>query len=225
MSGYNIEWNLKSKNGNNRIRNDINVFEKQNAITEKLNNDVDAVNLKTYLDNSVIASTSNEIVIVQSQKLPVNHQLNTKQTTANEDTCDLIILKSGQEIRCKIYEVNVNDIKYKECNISNGPLFTKLKSELVMIKYSNGTNAIFNNEEVTTSTSQQPIKRGSQTVAFVLCLLVGVFGIHRFYLGHIGMGILYLLTAGLCGIGWLVDIIMICTGDLKPRNGDYLEKW
>lgn len=35
----------------------------------------------------------------------------------------------------------------------------------------------------------------------------GVAGIHRFILGHIGMGILYLFTAGLCFIGTIVDLI------------------
>lgn len=61
----------------------------------------------------------------------------------------------------------------------------------------------------------------SQLVALVLVLLVGVLGIHRFYLGHIGIGILMLLTGGLCGILVLVDLIMILTGDLKPKDGEY----
>ncbi|MEX0770303.1 MAG: TM2 domain-containing protein [Balneolaceae bacterium] len=35
----------------------------------------------------------------------------------------------------------------------------------------------------------------------------GVAGIHRIFIGHPGMGILYLLTAGLCFIGTIVDVI------------------
>lgn len=61
----------------------------------------------------------------------------------------------------------------------------------------------------------------SQVVALVLAILLGGIGIHRFYLGHIGMGILYLFTAGLCGIGWLIDIILIATGSLEPKDGGY----
>lgn len=61
----------------------------------------------------------------------------------------------------------------------------------------------------------------SQGVALVLAILLGGIGIHRFYLGHIGMGILYLFTAGLCGIGWLIDIILIATGSLEPKDGSY----
>jgi TM2 domain-containing membrane protein YozV len=64
----------------------------------------------------------------------------------------------------------------------------------------------------------------SQLVALLLCIFIGVLGIHRFYLGYTGIGILMLLTAGVCGILALIDLIRIITGDLKPRNGDYSEK-
>ena len=46
-------------------------------------------------------------------------------------------------------------------------------------------------------------------VSFVLCVLFGYLGIHKFYEGRIGMGILYLLTFGLCGIGWIIDCIVL----------------
>lgn len=48
-------------------------------------------------------------------------------------------------------------------------------------------------------------------VAFVLCLLLGVVGGHKFYEGKVGMGILYIFTFGLFGIGILVDLISILT--------------
>ena len=64
----------------------------------------------------------------------------------------------------------------------------------------------------------------SQIIALVLVLLVGVLGIHRFYLGYTGIGIAQLLTLGGCGIWALIDLIRIITGDLKPNGGDYTEK-
>ena len=46
-------------------------------------------------------------------------------------------------------------------------------------------------------------------VALLLCLFLGFFGAHKFYEGKVGMGILYLLTLGLFGIGVLVDFIVL----------------
>ena len=46
-------------------------------------------------------------------------------------------------------------------------------------------------------------------VAFVLCLLLGYLGAHKFYEGKTGIGLLYLFTMGLLGIGWIVDTIVI----------------
>lgn len=51
-------------------------------------------------------------------------------------------------------------------------------------------------------------RKDAQTI--LLCCLLGlicVAGIHRFVLGQVGMGILYLLTGGLCLIGTIVDAI------------------
>lgn len=63
----------------------------------------------------------------------------------------------------------------------------------------------------------------SQIIALVLCILLGPIGLHRFYLGYYMEGVLMILTAGGCGIWWLIDLIRIVTGDLKPKYGDYTE--
>ena len=57
-------------------------------------------------------------------------------------------------------------------------------------------------------------RRKNKWTALFLCLLLGYFGAHKFYEGKTGMGILYLCTAGLCGIGWFVDIFVLLS---KPN--------
>jgi TM2 domain-containing membrane protein YozV len=52
----------------------------------------------------------------------------------------------------------------------------------------------------------------------------GFFGIHRFYTGHIGIGIAQFLTAGGCGIWQLIDIIFIFTGKYTDKQGRPLMK-
>ncbi len=69
-----------------------------------------------------------------------------------------------------------------------------------------------------------PLAEGkSQLIALLLALLVGVVGVHRFYLGYTKEGIIQLLTGGGCGVWTLIDIIRIATGDLKPKDGNYTE--
>lgn len=46
-------------------------------------------------------------------------------------------------------------------------------------------------------------------VAFFLCFFLGYIGAHKFYEGKVGMGILYIFTVGLFGIGWFVDMIVL----------------
>lgn len=62
----------------------------------------------------------------------------------------------------------------------------------------------------------------SAVAALLLCLFLGAFGIHRFYVGKIKTGILMLITGGGLGIWVLVDLILIACCDFKDRDGKYL---
>ena len=61
--------------------------------------------------------------------------------------------------------------------------------------------------------------------AFLLCFFLGYLGIHRFYVGKIGTGILWLLTGGLLGIGALIDFIMIIVGSFRDADGNVIDQW
>lgn len=64
-----------------------------------------------------------------------------------------------------------------------------------------------------------PASDKKKWVAFWMCLLGGWLGIHRFYVGKIFTGILYLLTLGLFGFGALIDLICILCGGFKDNAG------
>ena len=56
-------------------------------------------------------------------------------------------------------------------------------------------------------------------VGILITFFLGGLGVHRFMAGKIGTGILWLISGGLLGIGWLVDFIMVCVGSFKKKDG------
>ena len=125
------------------------------------------------------------------------------------DGCDVIVLKSGEEINAKVTEIGTSEIKYKKCDNPDGPLYTVSKSEVFMIKYSNGTKDMINSANGSTqnNSNNNPPPQNNYTqpksnesngsevwgiVAFI-CGLVGLlvfpipFGVVALIFGAVGV--------------------------------------
>ena len=69
-----------------------------------------------------------------------------------------------------------------------------------------------------------PVSDKEWLVTLLLSFFLGVFGIHRFYTGHTGIGVAQLLTLGGCGIWAFIDFIIIILGSFKDSEGRPLKR-
>ncbi len=76
-----------------------------------------------------------------------------------------------------------------------------------------------------TRTADMNVSPKSRLLALLLCFFLGVLGVHRFYVGKVGTGILYFFTASLFGFGWIYDMIMIAIGAFRDSRGLPLVNW
>lgn len=91
----------------------------------------------------------------------------------------------------------------------------KCGKQVEQLSANNGQPIVINNNNSAAAAASSNVggipvylgKPKNKWVAFFLCLFT-VFG-HKFYEGKIGMGILYIFTVGLFGIGWIIDLICI----------------
>ena len=82
---------------------------------------------------------------------------------------------------------------------------TQAQPQQIIINNTN-TNA---NVNANVNGAVRGLKPKNKWVAFLLCLFLGFFGAHKFYEGKILLGIVYIFTLGLLGIGWFIDLIRL----------------
>lgn len=83
------------------------------------------------------------------------------------------------------------------------------------------SNAVFQENKCILQNDTQSNK--NKTVTLILAIFLGYLGIHRFYTGKAGTGIIWLLTVGLFVCGWVYDIIKIASGTFTDGSGRIIE--
>jgi TM2 domain-containing membrane protein YozV len=79
--------------------------------------------------------------------------------------------------------------------------------------------AVFKSEDLKKLNQPDELSEKEWLPTLILCFFFGFIGVHRFYVGKIGTGILMIFTLGGLGIWALIDFIMICTSSFKDREG------
>ena len=73
--------------------------------------------------------------------------------------------------------------------------------------------------------SDPTASRYLRSVTLLLAVLLGIFGAHRFYVGRTGSALAMVFTIGGLGIWWLIDIIIVTTGQLVDSEGKRVSEW
>ena len=77
---------------------------------------------------------------------------------------------------------------------------------------------------MTETNTTGPVSDKKFVPAVLLCFFLGSLGVHRFYLGKVGTGILMLVTLGGLGIWTIIDLVRLVIGSMGDKNGLPLQR-
>lgn len=209
----------------NKVR-EANVEKSQQIITPVHKESQPAV--VTHLPSSNFEKNENKPTDTAS-----NEQISTSENSgqhkpAENKPCDIIMLKNGDEIEAKVTEIGSSEIKYKQCNNQEGPVFTIIKQDVFKIKYANGTSTLIS--EISNQ-QKTPITLGSGTNAsndqFRGTKIAAIVGIILAILGFLVSPLLGLLLTGIAfGIGiWALSKLNRLPKEQRDRKTRNLALW
>lgn len=124
------------------------------------------------------------------------------------------------EVKCPVCGAPLDEGRCGYCGYENSAVIQKNENVDQSFEHEEmRQQQVTNNNTLITSGIIPGVSRKSKMVALILCIFLGGLGAHRFYVGKVGTGILYVLTGGLCGFGWIIDIILVATGAFKDEFG------
>lgn len=150
------------------------------------------------------------------------HDPNAIRVDVNGKTVGHIAKDNTQRIRevinsGAVVKANVHGGPRKEISETDDGLLVSEKEDydfrVRLSFYERGAEIV--NEPV----AQKKVSTKKHTTALLLAIFLGALGIHRFYVGKVGTGILWLLTAGVFGIGWFVDIVWLLSNAFEDWSG------
>ena len=170
-------------------------------------------NIKSQNKNNHNLASKDQSSSVFSSEVSVvnNDNTNTDLVFASKEGVIIEQSIANQTLRAELKSLNSLLIKEKKSTKTNKSVNPVLLKDLKKEFKANKKEVKETVKTLVKSTKKEPVSGNEKTVALVLLLLVGVLGIHKFYLGQIGAGILYLLTGGLCGIGLIIDLVKLLT--------------
>jgi len=127
---------------------------------------------------------------------------------------DIITKKTSEDIQAKVLEVTATEIKFKKFDNQNGPTFTILKSEVLMVRYENGTKDIFTEEKKNETVSTPSTTSGD-------LFTQGKLDASKYYKGYKGAGTGTLIAGLVSPLVGLIPAIACSSTQPKEINLNY----
>jgi hypothetical protein len=122
---------------------------------------------------------------------------------------DIITKNTSEDIQAKVLEVTTTEIKYKNFNNQTGPTFSILKTDVLMVRYENGTKDIFNTDKKDDNISSADLFTQGQSDA------------SKYYKGYKGAGTGTLITSLVSPLIGLIPAIATSSTQPKDINLNY----
>lgn len=107
----------------------------------------------------------------------------TKESTKNlikADPCDELVFNDGTELKVKITVIDETEIRYKKCDMPDGPVYVARKSTVFMVRYANGNKEVFKNQQTSGGTSSGANDYRGPQKTHPLAVFALIFGILSF---------------------------------------------
>lgn len=208
QNGYYVNWHKKNTN--------VALKEKQGSEPKTRTHETElAIVQQTNNEPAYLSADADKKVIALESKIRIH------PFAGETDSCDVLVFRDGTELRVRIKEISLNEIKYQKCDLPDGPNYINRKSEIFMIKYANGTREVVRVEAQ--APAQSPSKNSyrstkSQRENHPLALVSLVSGGLSLIIGYIA---LVALVAGLVTTGaifilpFLAGLIAVITGRIS----------
>ena len=135
---------------------------------------------------------------------------------------DIITKKNGDDIQAKVLEITLTELKYKNFNNLNGPLISILKSDVIFVKYENGTKDVFAEEKPSSLLSKSNVLEANGVVDEDDAAIIGKADAKRYYKGYTTAGTGTLVTGLFAGsIFALIPAIATSSSEPKESNLQY----
>jgi hypothetical protein len=178
--GFNIGNNhAKIKTGNTSEKHDdvsfVENYSEENTIERPTSEMIIVDEILDSPNQEIISSNLDGIENSESETNNViakEYQNEANLINLDPLSCDIIVCKNGDEIEAKVLEIGIKEIKYKRCDNEQGPTISILNSNVVMIKYPNGTKDII--KSATSSSDDTEPKTNVYALLSIICGVLSV---------------------------------------------------